>query len=68
MLSRLAFNKPPRTIRMAAAGAPAAAAVAAANPPVPVALDREAFNRTVTLPALRVPKNLCSEMMKRFRG
>lgn len=34
---------------------------------IPV-LDREAFKQVLTLPALRVPKAKCNDIMKRFRG
>jgi hypothetical protein len=42
-------------------GAPAAAGAA-------VKLDRDAFKRVVTVPALRIPKTRCNELMKTFRG
>jgi hypothetical protein len=32
------------------------------------ALDREAFTQTITLAALRVPKQRCSDLMKKLRG
>lgn len=31
-------------------------------------VDREAFRTTLRLPALRVPKQRCQEMLKRFNG
>ena len=31
-------------------------------------LDRSAFTQTLTVPALRLPKSRCSDLLKRFRG
>ncbi|KAI8467486.1 MAG: Met-10+ like-protein-domain-containing protein [Monoraphidium minutum] len=49
---------------MAAAAGGEAARAAAAAP----ALDKSAFRRTVTVPALRIPKQRCNELMRTFRG
>ncbi|KIY91422.1 hypothetical protein MNEG_16542, partial [Monoraphidium neglectum] len=56
----------------AATGGEAPTAVAAAGPVPPaaatVALDRDAFRRVVTVPALRIPKQRCNELMRTFKG
>lgn len=50
------------------AGAPPPAASAVQQQQVLPVLDRAAFKRVVTLPALRVPKARCNELMRVFRG
>jgi hypothetical protein len=48
----------------------AAAVAAGAGRPraaPPAALDRDAFRHVITVPALRIPKRRCAELMKAFR-
>ena len=55
-------------LRASAAMSSSGGAPVAAGVPAKIVLDREAFKEVVKLPALRVPKQRCNEMIKRFRG